>query len=287
MITDNDINNVMNRMLKEKFPKLHGFLRRSYHSTNLYKFRLKKFIEVKEKSAIRRIANEAIVMNDIFNNKFEILNGPFKGMKYINRSSCSTMLPKILGSYEEPIQDWIIEIIAENKYRTILDIGSAEGYYAVGFAWKLPNSKIIAYDIDEDARNNLKELIIVNNVNNIEIKDECTHEELNTKCKPNTLVFCDIEGFEKILLDPRRVSNLINVDLIIEAHDCFVPNITELLIKRFYFTHTIRIIVDYPYRIKKYSTPQKPTDKQYHYIIDEERPNYMKFIYLKSNYEKI
>jgi hypothetical protein len=274
-------------MLKSHFPLFYDFLRKSYHSTYLYKYRLNKLKKEKENNLFKRIANEAIVMNDVFDNKFEILNGPFKGMNYLNRSSCSTMLPKILGSYEEPIQDWIIEIITKKKHTTILDIGSAEGYYAVGFALNLPEAKIIAYDIDEDARNNLKELVNLNSVLNIEIKDECTHEELNKICKPNTLIFCDIEGFERILLDPLKVPNFKYVDLIVEAHDCFVPNITELLINRFCLTHKASIVIDYPCRLNKYYTPKQPTEKQYSQIIDEERANYMRFIYFKSIYEKI
>jgi hypothetical protein len=122
---------------------------------------------------------------------------------------------------------------------------------------------------------------------NIEIKSECTHVELNLKSKPNTLIFCDIEGYEEILLDPEKVVNLKYADLIIEAHDCFVPDVTDELIRRFSNTHLIKIIIDYPYRIKKYSTPRDCTKKQLDYIFDEKRSAYMKFIYMDSIYEKI
>ena len=100
-------------------------------------------------------------------------------------------------------------------------------------------------------------------------------------------LFCDIEGFEKILLDPIKVPNLKYVDLLIEAHDCFVPNITEELIERFYLTHTIRIIVDYPYRIKNYKTPKFASKEQVEYIINEKRSSHMKFIYMESVNEKV
>jgi hypothetical protein len=274
-------------MIKEKYPKIYSFLREVYHTTPFYKNKIKKHKVFKQKNDLEIIDRDASIMNTLFNNNFLVLNGPFKGMKYINKSSCSKLLPKILGSYEEPIQDWIIEIITKKKYTNILDIGSAEGYYAVGFALKLPNANIIAYDTDDDARKNLKELIYANKVNNVEIKNECSHEELNTKCKPNTLIFCDIEGFEKILLDPIKVPNLKNIDLIVETHDCFVPNVSEELIKRFYMTHTMRIIVDYPYRINQYSIPKNHSTKQFNDITDEKRSKYMKFIYMKSNYGKL
>ena len=235
----------------------------------------------------KREQEESKIMLDIFNNEYIVQNGLFKGMKYIKRSSGSALLPKILGSYEEPIQGWIKEVIEDKKYENILDIGCAEGYYACGFAMKMPDTKITAYDIDEMARRNSTELKELNGFQNIEIKAECTHEELNQKSKKNTLVFCDIEGFEKILLDPIKVPNLKHADLLIESHDCFVPNITEELIERFYLTHTVRIIVDYPYRINTYITPLKSTKEQLKYITDEKRSSFMKFIYMENINGKI
>jgi len=243
--------------------------------------------EIQKINQEQREREESKIMQDVFDNQYIVQNGHFKGMKYIKRSSGSALLPKILGSYEEPIQGWIREVIEDKKYENILDIGCVEGYYTCGFAMRMPNTKITAYDIDEVARKNLTELKELNGLQNIEIKAECTHEELNQKSKKNTLVFCDIEGFEKILLDPTKVPNLKYVDLLIEAHDCFVPNITEELIERFYLTHTIRIIVDYPYRINTYSTVLKCTKEQMEYITDEKRPSHMKFIYMENINGKI
>ena len=277
----------MKELLKKHFPFLFNLLRTFYIKTPYYKKKLHKFRTIQEEIKRKREQEEAKIMNDVFNNQYIVHNGPFKGMKYIKRSSGSALLPKILGSYEEPIQKWITEIIQGNKYTKILIIGSGEGYYACGFAMRLPNTTIIAYDIDEEARQNLKELKELNKLTNIEIRAECTHEELNNESKPNVLVFCDIEGHEKILLDPQKVPNLKYVDLIIEAHDCFVPNITEELIKRFYFSHIIQIIIDYPFRIGKYETPKYVSSKQMEYITNEYRPLYMKFIYMESVYGKI
>jgi len=277
----------MKETLKKNFPLLFNLLKNLYINTSYYKNKLEKLREIQEANNKKREQEEAKIMNDVFNNEYIVQNGHFKGMQYIKRSSGSALLPKILGSYEEPIQGWIREVIEDKKYENILDIGCAEGYYACGFAMRMPNTTITAYDIDEKARKNSNELKETNKLTNIEIKAECTHEELNSKSKPNTLVFCDIEGFEKILLDPSKVPNLKYVDLIIESHDCFVPGITEELIKRFYLTHTMRIIVDYPYRINQYAIPKSILKEQMEYITNENRPLYMKFLYLESNYGKL
>lgn len=54
------------------------------------------------------------IIKYVFNNKIYVHNEPFKGMKYISKSNGSDLLPKILGSYEEPIQEWIKKIIEKN-----------------------------------------------------------------------------------------------------------------------------------------------------------------------------
>ncbi len=272
----------MKQILKKNFPKLFGILKSFYINTIYYKQKVKNMEEIQKINQEQREREESKIIQDVFDNQYIVQNGPFKGMKYIKRSSGSALLPKILGSYEEPIQEWVREVIEDKKYQNILVIGCAEGYYACGFALRLPNTTITAYDIEEKARENINELKEINKLTNIEIKAECTHEELNLKSRPNTLVFCDIEGFEKILLDPIKVPNLKYVDMIIETHDCFIPNVTEELVERFYLTHTMRIIVDYPYRVKNYVTPKVASKEQMEYITNENRSLYMKFIYMES-----
>ncbi len=275
------------KIVLKNYTKLYKILKKIYSYSLYSKKRQKRNLKIIEEKKKIRIAAETKIMEDVFNNEFIIHNGPFKGMKYINNSLGSALLPKILGSYEEPIQEWIDEAIYKKKYRYIIDIGCAEGYYAVGFALKMPNSFVIAYDINDEARRKLNELKIINNITNIQIKSECSHQELNSLCKVNTLVFCDIEGFEKVLLDPLKVNNLKYVDIIVETHDCFVPNITDELIKRFYLTHIIKIVVDYPFRKNSYTIPNEATKEYQIYMTDERRPKYMKFIYMKSIYEEL
>jgi hypothetical protein len=274
---------MMKSYIKNNVGWLYDLLKEIYKYTPMWK----KIKSERKENKLKREEEEAEIIKIIFDNQYIVQNGLFKGMKYIKRSSGSALLPKILGSYEEPIQGWIKEVIEDKKYEDILDIGCAEGYYACGFAMSMPNAKITAYDIDEVARKNSTQLKELNELRNIEIKAECTHEELNTKSQPNTLVFCDIEGFEKILLDPIKVPNLKYVDMLIESHDCFVPNITEELIERFYLTHTMRIIVDYPFRVNKYNTLKAASKEQMEYITNEKRSPFMKFIYMESINENI
>lgn len=272
----------MKKLLKSKFPRTI----RKFKSSFLYR---RKILKQKEFESLRKMKiknEELLIMENIFDNKFLVHNGPFKGMKYIENSSGSAFLPKIIGSYEEPIHSWINEAIIK-KYSRIIDIGCAEGYYACGFAKNIPNCQVFAYDIDPVARQNTALLRDANKLRNIEIKAICDHNELNEKSVLDTLIFCDIEGYEEQLLDPLKAPNLIKVDLIIESHDWINKNITENIIKKFNKSHTISIKIDYDYRLKKYSTPISCTEILFNRITNEYRPPNMKFMYLKSNYGKI
>ncbi len=278
-------------IVKNKFPAIYRILKRIYHfllnpnnSSNIEVIAELKAQEDYEQFLERTIYYRNIpLMKKAFNSEYFVHNGPFVGMKYIQQSTGSALLPKILGSYEEPIHKWIEQIISNpEKYRIILDIGCAEGYYAVGFALRMPNTEIIAYDVNDRAREKLNKMIEINKIKNIIVKDECSFDELNLKSKKGTLVFCDIEGAEKMLLDPIKVSNLLTVDILVESHDCSEPGVTDVLISRFFKTHAIEIVVDYPSRIKHYTVPNQISMEDYNELINEHRAEAMRYLFIKS-----
>jgi precorrin-6B methylase 2 len=261
------------------FIENNNFLSDLYHKTNYYK----KRAEEKKSKAYTKKNHELIRLNleKRINEEIElkVYNGPFKNMNYINTSSGSEFLPKIIGSYEEPIQPWVIDVI-NKKYRFILDIGCAEGYYAVGFALSCKETKVYAFDIDLIALKNLQKLIDLNNVRNVIVKQECTIEQLNSLSNLNTLIFCDIEGNEEYLLDPKLIPNLQFADIIVESHDCFRPGMTKKIVKRFKKTHRISIIQDYVSRKNSYEFPFDLNDEELNVFFDENRPPKMNFLKL-------
>lgn len=170
-----------------------------------------------------------------------VLHGPFQGMRYINKSHGSTLAPKILGSYEEELHP-IIEEIMEKNYRYILDIGCAEGYYAVGFAYRSPNISVHAYDIMFRAQKLCRKLANKNSCDNVYLHDECGYDEIKKYSNEKTFIFCDIEGAESVLMDNVKCPELNKLDFLIEMHDNKTRNITDALVKRFEKTHDIQII---------------------------------------------
>lgn len=173
-----------------------------------------------------------------------VQNGPFKGMLYPEISSIgSAIYPKLLGCYEKELWE-TIEYFKNNKYSEIIDVGCAEGYYAVGMALNTKDSKIYAYDTEEKARILCNEMAKLNNVNDrIIIRSKLKPEELGLfPFSGRGLIICDCEGFEKELFNKDNVKNLINCDLIIEAHDLFDINISTYLKEIFSESHNVRSI---------------------------------------------
>jgi hypothetical protein len=147
-----------------------------------------------------------------------VLTGPFRGMAYLNTSDFGPIAPKWLGSYEAEIQD-LVSKLCGSGYETIVNIGSAEGYYAVGFARAGAASRIFAFDIDPFARRALAALAQMNGVTDrIEIHNICTWNVLNALRSGKQLFFIDIEGAEIELLDPDKCDALRRSDILVELH---------------------------------------------------------------------
>lgn len=109
----------------------------------------------------------------------KVTGGPFQGMEYGKTSSfCSAYYPKILGTYEMELIP-AINAFLDKDYRHIVDVGAAEGFYAVGFALKSPESKIIAYEQSPRARKQLGILARINGVQDtVEIRERCEQSDM-------------------------------------------------------------------------------------------------------------
>ncbi len=107
-----------------------------------------------------------------------ILGGPFRGMKYLDQSVGSVLLAKILGTYELELHS-VIERICQSEYDLIIDVGAAEGYYAVGLAMRCRNSRVVAFEMEATGRDLLAQLAASNNVSKrIHIEGICTLDAL-------------------------------------------------------------------------------------------------------------
>jgi len=104
-------------------------------------------------------------------------------MRYTNNSVGSAYLPKLLGIYERELTE-CIEEACRLKFPVIIDIGAAEGYYAIGLAIRNPQAKIIAFEMEERGRAALKEMAKLNNVESrLEVHGRCEFQNLESAFK--------------------------------------------------------------------------------------------------------
>ncbi len=174
-----------------------------------------------------------------------VLNGPFKGMKYPRLDSVGSMIyPKLLGSYELELQG-CVEALLQREYSEIIDVGCAEGYYAIGFALRMPAARVYAYDTEPKAQALCKEMAGLNGVSEkVEVRATLTPQGMaEFPFTGRGLVILDCEGYEKILLNRDSVINLRNCDLLIETHDCLDITISTTLRELLGATHSIETVL--------------------------------------------
>jgi hypothetical protein len=220
----------MKLMLKLLLEKQLPFIVAAYSSMNNRRIFRKRF------AALHKNVRERVYGNE----KITVLSGPFKGLTYFDEIVWGPITPKWLGCYEIELSDIIVEI-TERNYETVLDIGCAEGYYAIGLASRLPKAMVFAYDADFMSRKQTRRLARLNNVQDrVVLGGYCSNREIQRRATGKTLVVCDIEGCERDLLDPLLSPALSKADLLVEVHERGLsPSTLELLRERFAQSHLV------------------------------------------------
>ena len=213
-----------------------------------------------------------------------VLGGIFKGMKYPERESFgSGLLTKFLGSYEDELHP-VLKSISGNNYSDIIDVGCAEGYYAVGLALMFPQAKVHAYDIEKKALELCKEMALTNHtLDRTLLKSECNRDELLAfHSIQKGLIICDCEGYEQALFDKDVAQALQQCDFIIELHDGIIPGIKKQIQNAFESTHRIEFVRSKLKSAKDYPLMEKlPSEyRQDIYLI--ERDSYLDWAVVKS-----
>jgi SAM-dependent methyltransferase len=171
---------------------------------------------------LRLAANyRAQVLRGLLWQRFEgvVEGGLFAGLRLPQQASEGCLIPKLLGIYEAPLIPHLRRLLARPP-EVVLNIGCAEGYYAVGLARLLPDTHVHAFDIDANARELCGATAALNGVSErITIGGRFEGGGFRDFAGRRVLVICDIEGAEFDLLDPVRFSGLAGFDVIVEMHD--------------------------------------------------------------------
>ncbi|WP_426050890.1 hypothetical protein [Brevundimonas sp. SL161] len=214
-----------------------------------YAARLRALLAESAELSDTQLLSKALIMTSVWRSKLwantlmtldtHVRSGPFKGMDYVVTSAEGALLPRIQGIYERELHPEL-NLFAKENLEAIVDIGCAEGYYAVGLALMMPGVEVYAHDIDETSRRRCGLLANANGVaDRVMVGGEFRGEDFERFADRRTLVFVDAEGFEDDLLDPAIYPALGSLSVIVETHPMARPGVTERLMDRFGATHSI------------------------------------------------
>jgi len=174
---------------------------------------------------------------------YTVQSGPFAGMKYTRAAVVSRhVTPCLLGTYERQIYPFLLE--AALSCEQIVDIGSADGYFAVGLA-RLTSKPLIAFDIDYNERKICQGMAQANGVT-VSLRKWCSPEVLQALALgKRLLILSDIDGGEIQLFSPNVIRSLRQCDIVVELHEVSAEA-NRLFIDRWRGgTHEVRVL-DHP-----------------------------------------
>jgi predicted O-methyltransferase YrrM len=208
-----------------------------------------------------------------------VVAGPFRGLRMPDDSAFGVYFPKLLGTYELELHD-LMKGLVGSPYRTVIDIGAAEGYYACGLARLMPGAKVIAFEVTLRGRYLLEETIARNDLGErVAVRGLCELPQLREcfdHAQPPCFILCDAEGYEYELLDPAQVPGLRTATLLVEVHDFMLAGVSEKLKQRFLATHVVEAIHPRPRTRADFPLPmdgvKRVADRHFFTFMADDRP---------------
>lgn len=163
--------------------------------------------------------------------KCVVCNGYYKSLKLKageknNRIDISS---KLLGFYEQQVQEKIIELQKKYKIKYLINFGAEEGFHALGLVKNNYFRKALCFEIDKLTRSKLIDNIKINKISKkILVFSQANFKDivnnLNSKQLKSSLFLVDIEGEEFNLFNKKNLIYYKNSFLIIENHQNFFKN---------------------------------------------------------------
>jgi hypothetical protein len=160
-------------------------------------------------------------------------------MEYLRSATEGALTPRLLGTYESELHPYLLQF-ARDGLDCVIDVGCAEGYYAVGLARLMPAVRVHAHDISLEAREACQVLAELNGVSGrVTIGGAFAPTDFEAYAGRRVLVIVDCEGAEVDLLRPDLSPALAQMKLIVETHDLYRRDALEIITGRFAPTHDI------------------------------------------------
>lgn len=151
--------------------------------------------------------------------------GPFKGV-FVSWQKCWSLDDignMLLGLYEKEVTDILVSV--KGKYKTLVDLGAADGYYAVGCLRNNIYKQAYCYELSTEGRRNIMDNAKLNHVSSkvqifglatIDFYRDLQNLGVNLS---DCVILCDIEGGEFDLFRENTLKQLRSSVVIIEIHD--------------------------------------------------------------------
>jgi hypothetical protein len=166
----------------------------------------------------------------------KVAGGPFAGMKLDYEALPVHAAPKFMGTYELEIHS-CIERVIKVAPRRVVNIGCAEGFYAVGLAMRLPESQVFAADADPKAvRATLRNAELNNVRDRVHGVGIVRAGQFGGLLRSDqSFLIMDCEGAEFALLNPISDPILLRTIILVEVHPGFGSE--SEIASRFFHSH--------------------------------------------------
>ena len=171
-----------------------------------------------------------------------VQSGPFAGLSYVEEASHSGFCPKILGCYEAEIAAPVRENIAAD-YKILIDVGCAEkGSTTLSDSQRRHRRQSSTRLISTPCRSLCSKLADINGVSSrVKVGGTCNHETLNQVDESPRVHAVRLRRLRGGIAGSDPVPALVDWDMLVELHDCLVPQATNTINARFGASHDSHI----------------------------------------------
>lgn len=151
---------------------------------------------------------------------------------------------QVAGAYEHVVMEFISSL---GPLNTVIDLGAAEGFYALNLRITGLAKKVIAFDSDPAAIKVLDAAARKHNIANFELNGRATFSEVKKsvlkEISKNNLLISDIEGAEFELFTEDLILTLGNWFVVIELHEFGDTEASKALKQKFLPSHDVKMAV--------------------------------------------
>jgi len=226
--------------------------------------------------------------------KHKVFNGCYKSLvlskNYNWNKNDIDLSPKLLGCYEEQVQEKIIELKNKKNLKYLVVFGASEGFHALGLMKNKFFSKAYIFEKDDKTRNILIKNSKINKIKKIKIFSDanfaCIANFLNKKEQKKTLFLIDIEGEEFNILNKKNLLFYKYSHLIIENHQDFIQNskLKNIFFKLIYKNFNVNYLNNGNRNPHKFKDLDFLNDDEKYLIMSENRPCSMNWLILSPKY---